>query len=87
MNQSILINDDMTWNTQIECVEFSAINVGAIVNCQITKQYLIKKGLNESFDPISIVEFCKLIDFEIEEDAHQAINDEQLTEDGVLILN
>ena len=87
MNQSIIINDDMTWNAKTKCVEFSAINAGAIVNCQITKQYLINKGLGEEFDPLSITEFCKLIDFDIEEDAHQAINDEQLTSDGVLILS
>jgi hypothetical protein len=87
MNQSILINDDMTWNAQTKSVVFSAINAGAIVNCQITKQYLIKKGLDEEFDPLSIIAFCKLIDFDIEEDAHQAINNEQLTSDGVLILD
>jgi len=87
MNQSILINDDMKWNAPLKCVEFSAINAGAIVKCQLTSQYLTNKGLERQLDESVIIAFCKLIEFDIEEDAHQAITDEQLTNDGVLVLN
>jgi len=87
MNQSILFNDDMKWNAQIRCVEFSAINAGAFVKCQLTHRYLANKGLKQILDEVVIIEFCKLIEFDIEEDAHQAIDDEQLSQDGVLILN
>ncbi len=87
MNQSILINDDIQWDVQQNRVSFTAINAGSIVSCHLSKHYLLKKGMDESIEPAAILEFCSLIEFDIEEDACQAINDEQLSDEGVLILN
>lgn len=86
MNQSILINDDMRWDSTLNSVLFTAISAGAIIKCQLTKAYLVKKGMNEQLEPVAILEFCVLMEFDIEEDASQAIEKEQLTDDGVLIL-
>lgn len=86
MNQSILINDDMRWDSTLNSVLFTAISAGAIIKCQLTKAYLVMKGMNEQLEPVAILEFCVLMEFDIEEDASQAIENEQLTDDGVLIL-
>ena len=87
MNQSILINDDMAWNNNKDCVEFSAICAGSIVICQLSKQYLIKKGLNIDSSPDDIIKYCELISFDIEEDTQQAIDDEQHIDEPILILS
>lgn len=87
MNQSILINDDMRWDPVLNSISFTAISAGAIIQCQLTKAYLVAKGMNKQLGEVEILGFCALIEFDIEEDASQAIENEQLNDDGVLILN
>lgn len=87
MNQSILINDDMTWNVDKDCIEFTAICAGAIVVCQLSKQYLIKKGMDITSNSDAVIKYCELISFDIEEDAQQGINDEQHIDENLLILS
>jgi len=86
MNQAILINDDIGWNSDRNCVEFSAICSGAIVVCQLSKQYLINKGLNIQSSPDEMIKYCDLISFDIEEDTQQAIDNEQHIDKSILIL-
>jgi len=87
VNQAILINDDMAWNPDKECIQFSAICAGAIVNCQLSKQYLIKKGMETTNRSDEILKYCELISFDIEEDAQQAIDAELHLDQNVLILS
>jgi len=86
MNQAILVNDDMHWNDNKGCVEFSAIFSGSIITCEISSQYLTEKGCIESSDSVQALEFCETISFDIEEDAQEAINDERQTDDNILFL-
>ena len=86
MNQAIIINDDMTWNKNAERVEFSAMCAGAIVTCQLSSQYLIKKGLEIETNPDEILKYCESIAFDIEEDTQQAIDNEEHIDQTLLIL-
>lgn len=87
MNQSILINDDLAWNQSAGRVEFSAICAGSIVICQLSPQYLINKGLDRNTSPEHMIKFCETITFDIEDDAQQAIDDEQHIDESVLVLS
>ena len=86
MNQLILINDDITWNSEHQQVEFTALYCGATIQCILTMEYLTKRGFNGEIQSNSINEFCCLISFDIEEDAQQAI-EEELDDDGQLTLS
>jgi len=85
MNQSILFNDDMTWDASLQQLQFTAQSSGARIICQVTLSYLQKQGLS-SEEAKEIVGFAQLIQFDIEEDAQQAIADEHL-ENGILYLS
>ena len=87
MNQSILINDDMTWNCKSQRIEFTALYSGAIIQCILTMEYLTNKGFDGEIQSRSINEFCNLISFDIEEDTQQAIEEEQLDDNGQIILS
>jgi len=85
MNQSILFNDDMTWDASAQQLRFTAQSSGARIICQVTLNYLQRQGLS-SDKAKEIVGFAQLIQFDIEEDAQQAIADEHL-ENGILYLS
>lgn len=87
MNQSILINDDMTWNGESQQVEFTALYSGAAIQCILTMEYLTNRGFNGEVQSKFINEFCSLISFDIEEDAQQGIEEEQLDDNGRMILS
>ena len=85
MNQAILFNDDMSWSADKQHVGFSAQSGGGLIACFLTINYLKRLGLTHD-DERGIIEFCQMIQFDIEEDAQQAIEDERLTDDNQLWL-
>ncbi|NRA61916.1 MAG: DUF1488 family protein [Psychrobium sp.] len=85
MNQSILFNDDMSWSAEETQLSFSAQSGGAMIKCYLTMSYLQRIGL-VAVDEAAIIEFCQLMQFDIEEDAQQAIEDERLSDDNQLWL-
>lgn len=87
MNQAILFNDDLQWNEPKQQAEVSALYSGSIVQCFISISYLQRKGFTGKLSDNEINEFITLISFDIEEDAQQAIEDEMLTDEGIINLN
>lgn len=86
MNQSILFNDDFSWDSDNLNVRFTAQHNGAIITCLLSPSYLKAIGFNEGTAK-NAVAFCELMQFDIEEDAQQAINDERLDENNQLKLD
>jgi len=84
MNQSILCNDDLAWDEATQQVRFTAQAAGAHITCYLALSYLKKAGLSSS-SAAEIVEFCESIQFDIEEDAQQAIADEHLEGDKLYL--
>ena len=83
MNQSILFNDDMSWSAKESLLSFSAQSGGAMIKCYLTMGYLQRIGLI-AVDEAAIIESCQLMQFDIEDDAQQAIEDERLSDDNQL---
>jgi len=86
MNQSILFNDDFAWDETHKHVTFSAQSGGARVQGVVTLTYLRRLGLT-IVEANAIVEFCQLVQFDIEEDAQQLIEAEHLDQSNTLELN
>lgn len=87
MNQAILFNDDLQWHCASEQLTQSALYSGAIIQCVIHLSYLKNKGFDGDLNEKVIHDFCALISFDIEEDAQQAIEDELISDEGVIELN
>lgn len=87
MNQAILFNDDLKWHHSSQKLTQSALYSGAIIQCIIHLSYLKSKGFDESADKKAVQDFCALISFDIEEDAQQAIEDELMSDEGIIELN
>lgn len=86
MNQSVLFNDDFHWDQPLQLVSFSAQSAGSLIKCFLTESYLEKIGAigdNEQ----TIIDLCQLMQFDIEEDAQQAIEDEHLNDKNELWLS
>lgn len=85
MNQSILCNDDFTWHPEAQQVSFTAQAAGARITCLLSLTYLRKLGLADDL-PEAIIKHCELMQFDIEEDAQQAIEEERLDETNKILL-
>jgi len=85
MNQGILFNDDIHWDEATQHISFSAQCGGALVRCYLSASYLKTLGINSSHQQ-ELVNQCKLAQFDIEDDAQQAIDDEHLNDKNELWL-
>ena len=86
MNQSLIFNDDIHWHPQYQLVSFSAQYSGALITCYIKDSYLEKIGVTDVTSAEKVNQ-CQLMQFDIEEDAQQAIDDERLNDDNELWLD
>ena len=86
MNQNVLFNDDFHWDQPQQMVCFSAQSAGALIRCFLTQSYLDKIGAAGDNEQ-TIVEQCLLMQFDIEDDAQQAIEDEHLNDKSELWLS
>lgn len=85
MNQSVLFNDDIHWDECAQHVSFSAQCSGALVRCYLSASYLERIGINSRSNKEQVAQ-CQLMQFDIEEDAQSAIDDERLNEKNELWL-
>jgi len=85
MNQGILFNDDIHWDETAQQISFSAQYGGALVQCYLSATYLKTLAINSS-DQQDLVNQCQLAQFDIEDDAQQAIDDEHLNDKNQLWL-
>ena len=85
MNQSVLFNDDIHCDEAAQQVSFTAQSSGALVRCYLSTSYLNRIGIDRTSNQ-ELVTQCLLFQFDIEEDAQQAIDDEHLNERNELWL-
>jgi hypothetical protein len=85
MNQNVLFNDDIHWDETAQQVSFTAQSSGALVRCYLSASYLSRIGIHSTTNQ-ELVTQCQLMQFDIEEDAQQAIDDEHLNERNELWL-
>lgn len=86
MNQRILFNDDISWDETHGCVSQTAQASGALIQCFITLEYLTRLGLVD-LTPSAAIELSQMCQFDIEEDAAQLIEQEQLNSRNQLFLS
>ena len=85
MNQSVLFNDDLHWDPLTQQIAFTAQCSGALVRCYLSAAYLQRNGVDDKTTDQQVAH-CQLIQFDIEDDAQQAIDDEHLNDDNELWL-
>ena len=85
MNQSVLFNDDIHWEEAAQQISFTAESSGALVRCYLGTSYLNRIGIDSTGNQ-ELVTQCLLFQFDIEEDAQQAIDDEHLNKRNELWL-
>jgi len=85
MNQAILFNDDLMWCQDTLQTKVTAQSAGILIQVFVSMGYLQRLGLG-STEPAAVLAFCHQVQFDIEEDAQQLIEQEQLNEKNQLFL-
>ncbi len=86
MNQSILFPDLQSWDESSQSVKFPAQHSGALIECYVTKQKLVKMtGSDVEGEQQAIAAFiaCR---FDLEEIAEELIEDEAFDKEGHIII-
>lgn len=86
MNQNVLFNDDIHWHQQSQSVSFTAQCGGGLISCYLKDSYLRKLGVNGITNDEKVSQ-CQLMQFDIEDDVQQAIEDECFNELNELWLD
>ncbi len=86
MNQSILFPDIQSWDESSQSVRFPAQQSGALIECYVTKQKLVKmSGLDIENEQQAIAAFIASR-FDLEEIAEELIEDEAFDEEGHIAI-
>ena len=86
MNQAILFNDDAEWQASEGRIAFSAILLGARIQCYISVRYL-ESLAGESLPRTSAIEQAfETWRFDIESQAELKIEEQDFAEDGAIYL-
>ncbi len=86
MNQAILFNDDAEWQASEGRIAFSAILLGARIQCYMSVRYLesvVGTSLQHSSDIEQAFESWR---FDIESQAELKIEEQDFAEDGAIYL-
>lgn len=84
MNQAILFTDDQKWNEQLQAVDFSAQQSGALIGCFISLSELqYWSGVTITSPQQALTVFSEWR-FDIEERAEQLIEEECFTSAGMI---
>ncbi|MEL3920824.1 DUF1488 domain-containing protein [Aeromonas enteropelogenes] len=86
MNQGILFPDLMEWQAQEQRVHFPAQQMGALINCYISRRRLEKMTGLVLTKEDDIVRAFESVRFDIEDIAEKLIEEQELGEDGAIYL-
>ena len=86
MNQSILFNDDVEWQASEQRVAFSAMLLGARIQCYMSVRYLESLAGESLPRPSDIVKAFDTWRFDIESQAELKIEEQDFAEDGAIYL-
>ncbi len=87
MNQSILFPDLQSWDESLQSVNFPAQQSGALIECYVTKQKLIKVSGTEIESQQQAIEAFIASRFDLEEIAEELIEDEAFDEEGRIVID
>lgn len=85
MNQAILFPDREEWDEEKQCIYFPALVGGFQVNCALSAESLVRRFGGDT--PFSWLESFRLHRWDLEEEAEQAINDQQEDDQGWIWLS
>lgn len=86
MNQGILFPDLMEWQAQEQRVHFPAQQMGALINCYISRRRLEKMTGLVLTKEDDIVRAFESVRFDIEDIAEKLIEEQEVGEDGAIYL-
>ncbi|KXU79589.1 MULTISPECIES: DUF1488 domain-containing protein [Aeromonas] len=86
MNQGILFPDLMEWQAQEQRVHFPAQQMGALINCYISRRRLEKMTGLVLTKEGDIVRAFESVRFDIEDIAEKLIEEQEFGEDGAIYL-
>ena len=86
MNQAILFNDDAEWQASEGRIAFSAILLGARIQCYISVRYLESLAGESLSRPSEIVQAFETWRVDIESQAELKIEEQDFAEDGAIYL-
>ncbi|MFM4939704.1 DUF1488 family protein [Aeromonas enteropelogenes] len=86
MNQGILFPDLMEWQAQEQRVHFPAQQMGALINCYISRRRLEKMTGLVLTKEDDIVRAFESVRFDIEDIVEKIIEEQEVGEDGAIYL-
>ncbi|MDP2560984.1 DUF1488 family protein [Psychrobium sp. 1_MG-2023] len=90
MNQAIIFNDDIHWCKDRQSIVLTAQYSGCLITCVLSSDYLTKfvslGTVIESLLPQQLVKLTSDNQFDVEEDAQIALEDERLSDNNELLL-
>lgn len=86
MNQGILFPDLMEWQAQEQRVHFPAQQMGALINCYISRRRLEKMTGLVLTKEDDIVRAFESVRFDIEDITEKLIEEQEFGEDGAIYL-
>ncbi len=86
MNQSILFPDIQSWDESSQSVNFPAQQSGALIECYVTKQKLVKMSGSDIQGEQQALEAFIALRFDLEEVAEELIEDEAFNEEGHIVI-
>lgn len=86
MNQNILFSDDKEWDDSRQCVIFFAQQAGQLIPCTASLGLLSELDGNSVTSQQQALEAFSRVQFDLEEMAEEAIEDETFSPSGEIIL-
>ena len=86
MNQGILFPDLMEWQAGEQRVRFPAQQMGALINCYISRRRLEKMTGLSLVKEEDILRAFESVRFDIEDIAEKLIEEQEFAEDGAIYL-
>ncbi|KIP65286.1 MULTISPECIES: DUF1488 domain-containing protein [Vibrio] len=87
MNQSILFPDMQSWDEASQSVNFAAQQSGALIECYVTKQKLVKLSGSLIETEQAAIKVFTDYRFDLEEIAEELIEEEAFSEEGHIIID
>lgn len=86
MNQEILFNEDVQWHQAEQRLDFSALRMGALIRCSISRQHLEQLAGEPLLSEPAILGAFERLRFELEEQAEELIVAQEFAADGAIYL-
>ncbi|CAH1531048.1 conserved hypothetical protein [Vibrio jasicida] len=87
MNQSILFPDMQSWDEASQSVNFAAQQSGALIECYVTKQKLVKLSGSLIETEQAAIKVFTDYRFDLEEIAEELIEEEAFSEESHIIID